>query len=340
MWKKALYLFVLLVLALVIFLLNGLLFGSQNPVWIIVYAAALWLVVPYLPGLLRRTSDTVWISVGLLTLLGMIQPSAIVNQHPEPRLLYPILMRLIFLLPSVAVLIGAVLLYSGMNQYKTWRDTGTRAGESLNDLRSGKKRTMFLTFILLALLVARTAINFYWLMVWDSAGDSLDYFFLVPPVAASLISGALLLYLMPGKSRWSAIYGLLVPVLLVAVSVSAKSIGFRQRTEEGAARVTRSIETYYTRQGHYPQTLGQLVPRYMLSMPKPIILYEENWCYDASESAYRLAYVDRQHWSSPELFAHIYSAKGSLPEKPPACDREIKALIQSQPDYFVMKNGR
>jgi hypothetical protein len=120
---------------------------------------------------------------------------------------------------------------------------------------------------------------------------------------------------------------------MIAVSARAQRVDFRQLTEERAERVTQAIETYYAREGHYPQDLRQLTPWYALSLPGPVIIYGQEWCYDGGEDYYRLGYVYREHWSDPRLIGQIYKTKGEVPDLHGMCEEEVVALQKRYPDY-------
>ena len=82
---------------------------------------------------------------------------------------------------------------------------------------------------------------------------------------------------------------------MIAVSARAQSVDFRQLTEERAERASQAIETYCAREGRYPQDLRQLTPGYVLSLPGPVTIYGQDWCFDGGDDYYRLGYVYREH---------------------------------------------
>jgi hypothetical protein len=66
---------------------------------------------------------------------------------------------------------------------------------------------------------------------------------------------------------------------------------------------------------------------YALALPKPVIINGQDWCYQAGAGYYQLGYVDRSHWSDPNLFGHFHAARGEMPEgAAPLCAAEIRAL--------------
>jgi len=153
-------------------------------------------------------------------------------------------------------------------------------------------------------------------------------------VPAALLSGVTLSITLSGKMKWTGfLYSLLIPGLMIAVSARAQGVDFRQLTEARAERVTQAIESYYAREGHYPQDLRQLTPRHALWLPGPVIIYGQDWCYDGGDDYYRLGYVDREHWSDPRLIGRIYRTKGDVPDLHGMCEEEVAAIQKRYPNY-------
>jgi hypothetical protein len=120
---------------------------------------------------------------------------------------------------------------------------------------------------------------------------------------------------------------------MIAVSAIAQRVDFRQETTKQAEQAVRAIESYYTREGRYPETLSQLSPWYAISLPKPMIIYGQDWCYESGNVYYRLGYVDREHWSDPRLIGRIYKSVGEIPDSQPMCMDEVKAMQSRFPGY-------
>ena len=80
------------------------------------------------------------------------------------------------------------------------------------------------------------------------------------------------------------------------------------------ARLQAAIEAYQERTGVYPSTLKQLTPRQMLSVPVPVIIPGQDWCYESTAEYYRLGYITRQHWSDPNLYARLYASSAGAPK--------------------------
>jgi hypothetical protein len=311
------------------------LFGPLS--WLIVLAIVL-LFVSALALAARRVSHSVWIYAGLFILPVLSLPaSVLVKIFPTslgPPFEGPMAIILLLIL-SIALGIAALLLCSGLNLYQEWQNAGAVEDGGSQAQRKQAGRAAAVVLVLSALLLVKALHNFYWFMVWDTTYDSLEYFWLVFPVVAALFSGVMLSFVLPGRTKLAGfLYSLLIPALMIAVSARAQRVDFRQLTEERAERVSQAIETYYAREGHYPQDLRQLTPWYALSLPGPVIIYGQDWCYDGGDDYYRLGYVYREHWSDPPTIGRIYKTKGEVPDLHGICEGEIVALRNRYPYLF------
>ena len=306
-------------------------FGFFGPLrWLIVLTIVL-LFVSALALAARKVSHRVWILAALLLLPGLSLPASVIANIftvTEPPLA-------LTLMPSVALLITALLLHSSLSAYREWQQaSAVEAGPSQAQRSKRAGRAAAVVFVVSAVLLAKTLHHLYWFTVWDNTYDSLGYLLLLVPVPAALFSGVTLSITLSGRMKWTGfLYSLLILGLMIAVCARAQSVDFRQLTEERAGRVSQAIETYYAREGRYPQDLRQLTPWYVLSLPGPVIIYGQDWCYDGGEDYYRLGYLDREHWSDPRLFGRVYSAKGHSPLKVDICQPAIDTYRAQHPDW-------
>jgi hypothetical protein len=328
--ERAAFVVVLSALTLVCWQVPMFGFGFFGPLrWLIVLTIVL-LFVSALALAARKVSHRVWILAALLLLPGLSLPASVIANIftvTEPPLA-------LTLMPSVALLITALLLYSGLNAYREWQHaSAVEAGRS-QEQRKRAGRAAAVVFVVSAVLLAKTLHHLYWFTVWDNTYDSLGYLLLLVPVPAALLSGVTLSITLSGRMKWTGfLYSLLILGLMIAVSARAQRVDFRQLTEERAERVTQAIETYYDREGRYPQDLRQLTPFYILSLPEPVIMYGQGWCYQGGKDYYRLGYLDREHWSDPRLFGRVYSAKGHSPLKVDICQPAIDTYRTQHPDW-------
>lgn len=337
MKMKVFYGFALIILALSSWLIVGFLWGFPGSGWQIVRLIAILLTVLALPLAFKRMSARVRIYIGFLVLGGLFLPTSLIVAHPSLKLPGPsqiLLETTLFFIPSLALVSAALLLHSGINRYKEWQAAGRveEGGSSAPRKQAGRASVILLVLVLI--LLAKTFHTLYWLTVWDNANDSMGYILLFVPILAGFYSGAMLYIMLPGRAKWTALlYALFIPALLIAVSARAQSVDFRQLTEARAGQVSQAVESYYSHEGSYPQNLHQLIPRYVLSIPEPVIIYGQGWCYQGGVDYYRLGYIYRDHWSSPILIGKIYKTKGQAPDPSQLCDVEIAALRNSYPDY-------
>lgn len=325
--ERAAVVLVLSALTLVCWSSVAFMFGLSLPgplSWLITLAVVL-LSVSVLTLAARKVSHKVWGLAALLILALLFLPASLPVRLPsplgDPALMLPI------------TLIGvALLLHSGLNLLGARRNTGALENRSSQTRR--KYAAALCILALGSLLLAKTLHNWYWFMVWDTTTDSIGYLWIVFLMPVVLLSGVVLSIALPGRTKWAGLlYSLLILALMSGISALAQRVDFRQLTEERAAQITRALEAYHAREGHYPQDLRQLVPRYILSLPEPVIIYGQDWCYDGGEDYYRLGYVYREHWSSPLLIGRTYKTMGEVPDGLPGiCDEEISALTQRPDD--------
>lgn len=258
-----------------------------------------------LPRVIERVNPKVWIITGLILLALLLIPTS---------LLFSDLTIAAFFLIPLGLINAGFLFYSGLS------------------LSSSEPRARTSSLLLGALLILKTFFTLYDLTIWDSTYDSLDYFALFFPILAVLLSGLTLLIALPSRTKWAGVvYLLLLPILMIWVSTLAQQVDFRALTSQRAERVVQAIESFYAREGRYPESLSDLTPRFMLALPEPVIIYGQNWCYESGDGYYRLGYVDREHWSDPRLIGRIYKAEGQTSEQSLMCEAEIAALQQADP---------
>jgi hypothetical protein len=126
------------------------------------------------------------------------------------------------------------------------------------------------------------------------------------------------------------------PTLFAACSANLIfGLCLRQLTEVRAARINQALEAYHARHGVYPETLGQLSPWYMLTIPSPVIINGAGWCYNGGNSYYRLGYVYREHWSAPQISGRLFKSQGNVAGLPELCDREIADFKRRNPGFWL-----
>jgi hypothetical protein len=302
--------------------------------------AAFWLFGVRLIWAVRSSDERVWLALGLVALAGLALIPPIFHEHePNASRLIDNNDLLGFLLPQLlpclALVLAALLLFIGLRQvHFSGQPESKPDGEPSRQGRNPGR--IAVTALALSLLVLVGGLyHLYWLFVWDSTYDSLHVFFLMVPFLTALFSAAVLADLLLGKMKLVALlFAILIPALMIGVFWSAKRVDFRALTEARAERVSQALASYQARQGRYPETLDQLAPRTMLSIPDPVILYGQEWCYQGATDSYQLGFVDREHWSSPELFATVYKTQGAPADSGDLCESEISVMKERYPDFY------
>jgi hypothetical protein len=282
----------------------------------------------------------VWVCAGLFTLAFWFLPaSALVRSFPIQEggsLGTPLALTLLVIFP-VALIISAFLIFAGLRLYKPWQNPPANtsvAGNGAENAQPGYPGKVAVAMLALSLiLLARAFHKFYWFMVWDSTGDGLGYLWLLIPVLVALCATAFLAVMLPENRKWPAFFYLMLIPGMILIANRAQSVNFHHLTQERAARIDRAIVRYYAREARYPIHLQDLTPWYLLTIPEPLIIYGQDWCYDAGEQYYRLGYIDRQHWSAPHLIGRTYQATGLLPELHGICEQEALAWQERHPDF-------
>lgn len=327
--------FVAILLTIAWWLVARFLFGVSSLDRLIVWTILGWIFASIVVLAAMRVSHAVWILAGLVILAALFLPDAVLLEI-SARLPQPLTdpMTLTYLLTfPVALILGALLLYSAMNLYKEWTIAGAVEGGRSPEQRKHIGIIAAVCVGVCAILIAKTMHTFYWFMVWDSTNDPLGILWLPLPLLVVFFCSAFLFIKLPGRTKLAGfLYLMFIPVL-VAVSIRAQSVDFRALTKERAQQVSRALDTYQAREGSYPQDLRQLTPFYLLSLPGPLIMYGQGWCYQGGEDYYRLGYLDRDHWSSPILFGRVYSAQGHSPLKVDVCQPAIDAFRAQHPEW-------
>lgn len=195
--------------------------------------------------------------------------------------------------------------------------------------RLRERRHRLVALAAAGLLLAKGLHSLYWLLIWDSTYDPLDFLWLPIPLFAAFAGGAFLAIALPGKRKLGgAAYTLLLIALIATVFASSQRVDFRRLTAVRAERVAQAIEAYDRRHGRYPRDLQQLTPGTILSVSEPVIIFGQSWCYDSGDDYYRLGYVDREHWSDPRLIGRIARATGNAPPDSRLCEQQIGALLE------------
>ena len=281
----------------------------------LIVVLVVWILPRTLALAARSIPLGVWIAVGVLAGIVAALPmpalaeAAPFGYSPNPPSPVSAAAFLLVILPlsAASILVGAGLRLRSSNT------------------TNGRVSSAFAAATAIVLLGESLA-NLYGLALWDSTYDPLGYFWLAIPFVACLTFGFLLARLLPGRGNLAAGYTCLLLAAMIVVSWRAQSIDFRRLTEIRAGQVADALEAYHARQGRYPIDLAELTPWTLLTIPEPLILYGQAWCYDSGPGYYRLGYVNRDHWSDPRVDSRLARSAGPPTGLPPVCESQIAEL--------------
>ena len=263
--------------------------------------------------------------IGLILSIGLLWPSGLLSAgestFDQTFLILDPARFVLFILPLSGLVAAAFLIYLGINSRK-------------NEPEIHHWYSIVCT-LLAAVLLVLIYLNLYWLVIWDSTVDSLGELWIVLPLIFAVSSGIGLVIKFQG---WLKITGIIyltaVPAGIIGVFMIASQVDFRVLTDQYAAQVTQAAEAYHEKTGSYPASLQDLPLWQRLTLPEPAILYGQGWCYQGGQDYYRIGYLDREHWSSPLLYGHVYAVKGHFHFTNDICQAQIEAYRDSHPYWL------
>ena len=339
MKMKLSYLLALIILIPACWLTTTFFWGTLNLGESIVLMIVVALIVKALFPITRRVGHKIWIFTGLLILLTLFLPASTFIIIFPMRVGSPLDSGLdiaftILMGISLALVVAALLLNSGLGLNQKRKDSGAGEDEGYQEQLKNTGRTAMVVIILSVLLLTKALHSFYWFMVWDTTTDSLGWLWIQFPLLGVLIASFILFIAPLGKTKLLGFSYLLLIPALIAISARAQRVDFRQLTEERAEYTIELIETYHANNGHYPEDLQELSTWHIFLIPDPVIIYGEKWCYEGGDDYYRLGYIYREHWSSPNLIGKTHKSQGDILDIQPLCKNEAAALMVLYPDNY------
>jgi hypothetical protein len=291
--------------------------------FLIVFGGILYALLSTLKRAGAPLSWPALLPLGLIALLLLLAPFRPFTAFYQTHFLFPLLVIPASLALSTLLILQAFRIKDQLRNSRL---------QEVGPPRSASPWMGIASLITSGLLLLVTLYRLYWFLVWDSTYDPIGDLFFLPLLAAAVACGFGLALGLPRGFRTARLVFLFAfPLLLFGTYDLANHIDFRVLTAQRLERVGWAVETYYARQGRYPQELNELTPRYLLSIPEPVYIQGQDWCYDASEDGFQLAYLTRDHWSSPYLSAHPYHAESNPAVLERLCSEQVVALQQRQP---------
>lgn len=297
--KTAVFILAALQLALIIALSTSRDFGF----WLLHLPAVAVVVIFWALG---RHYNGLAVTFGLLALGGILFLNYLIT-HPQDGAMQLAGLILILATPLLGVAAPAILIANGLHR---WADSG-----------AASRRGLFMSLALALLTLVLVSLYVFWASVWDQTMD-LGFGFLVVPfvTGTAVAAGMAMSVVLEGKQRLVGLaFMLLLPLLFYQLHALGLNAPYHTYNEERADRIAAALDDFYEREGHYPQTLASLVPRDLLSVPPPILLHGEQWCYQGGPNFYRLTAFYQPHWASL-ISLKIYASRGELPSGEWVCE--------------------
>jgi hypothetical protein len=308
-------------LALVVLLVLALSSGGGYVSGPLIAASALVLALTW--ALMRSSWALVAVVIALiLGGLALLNQDALLNTWVLwPDWLRMPLQILMFVSPAATVPLAAVLIVTGLRSIPQSR----MAAAGMRALRPWLPVILRLGLVLL--LLGYYAYTIVWLSIWDHTSDGIGGVWLSMQAQLIAIGAGMLMALSTaGKRRVAGLlFAVLVPLLMAQANQWGWDVSYHVLTEGRAARIRSAVESFQAREGRYPQALGELMPRDLWLIERPVILRGEDWCYEGGRDFYQLAAIYREFFSSP-LSIHVYASAGQSPAVGWECDARLSAL--------------
>lgn len=308
-------------LGLAMFVLFGLLWNSRLGVAYLILPGAVVLALGWALG---TRYGWLALSLSLLSLGIFFLFNQLISNPPDystgpPSPVLGFLFSFAFyVVPGVAVVMAGVLMATSLRPASTGCDDG---GAN----RQGWRRSfqIGLAFILVIYL----AYTIFWGSAWDQTSDGL-FGILVSQQAGVIATGVgmVMVVSLRGMKRLAGIlFILVVPALVYQSFDRGWQVSYHDMTERRAARIAQELARFHAREGRYPETLGELRPRYLVFIQQPVILAGEEWCYQGGEDTYRLAAFYREFFGTP-VSLRVYEAAGAPPAGTWECEDRVAEM--------------
>jgi hypothetical protein len=258
-------------------------------------------------------------SGGMESLFEIVQ-----RMGPGAWVLFPLMILFLATSPMMVGLAAALV-------YRATRSTANSSENRSVVLKAGH-------LLLAAILLGYLAYTIFWTSVWDQTSDGLGGLFITysgtfTAVAASIV----LAFALNGWRRlFGAAFGVLGTLLLLFSFNQGWQVSYQGITENRAGRIEHALDRYFAAQGSYPVDLSALTPRYLLSIPEPVILRNVGWCYRSGGDYYQLGTYHREFFGMPTSF-RLYAQSGPAPDW--ACEEKLDFVEARYPAAPMFTGG-
>ena len=188
--------------------------------------------------------------------------------------------------------------------------------------------------ILLTTYVAEAAI-----LDWATDGLATSMILVVLSITTCAVALLLAWILGHHRIRSAVVYTIAMTVSIIVIFTVDTRLDPQKVITQRAEQIDQAIQNYHHANNQYPPDLANLVPRYLLYIPNPILFRDQAWCYQGADDFYRLGYIYRAAFGMPpdQITIRIHSSTGKPPEESWACDA---MLIDYRVRYGVVLSSR
>ena len=298
-----------LLLVLATLLLGLRVFQAQPDSSLAIFVVGGWVAVTLLWQAWDWPRGGRWLGIGLCAvllldgLLAIFVPNAIFVSWPH-WIQNLMTLGLALVIPSALVVLGGRLVYA----------------LAKGSLQHG---TAVLAVSGLGLGLAAFVYRIIEVHLLDFASDGLGTVFIVAISNFAAIAVAMLLWWTLRRWRIGLVFaGVVIGgvyLLLALIGPMKPDVVTAQR----AAMIDAAVQTFDAAEGHYPASIYDLVPRYLLYVSDPLLYDDQTWCYQGGAGYYRLGYITRLLVGGPANGIALQNSAGQPPTGPWACDDEL-----------------
>ena len=267
----------------------------------------------------KKTSRWIWLPFVLVCAMWVsVNGPGLSHASSLPPMLARLIGTIFLMLPALTIAVMAILVTSGLGLvFTTPAASGVKTIHAARIYGGLRLAAALMILILLAYSIT-------WAAIWDQTSDGLGgIFFAMYSSVAAIVCGMVMAERASGRSRMMGVaFLIIVPVVANISFARGTQIDFPQLTEQRAARVADALERFHSRENRYPTALNELVPFDLLYLPQPVMFRGENWCYQATVDAYRLAAFYHQYFGLP-VSLDIYASSGNLDNQPLPCAERL-----------------
>lgn len=263
----------------------------------------------------------VLISLLLLIFMGISGSGATVTMLDRLPAWFGLVLRpLLFSQASLAVLASVIFVYRVFEGF----DSETTSSGQDNDSVQAVKR---LILCLAGFLLVKILYTVYWVSVMDRADNGLGGVWMaITGGMMSLGAGGLMIERARGRlRRIGFLYLLPMTALFFVVFAVGIHTDYHAITERRAALIQQAVQSFSIEQKRFPSQLDELVPRYLVWVPRQLILRNEDWCFQGGSDYYRLGVFWRPTFTGL-LEAREYASSGNPPDEGWVCLEKLEAM--------------